>query len=167
MADIVIINPRFEISYWGMEHTLPYLGKRANLPVAWAAPAFDVLQIEEYDWVILGDEPAGLWLARELAAHFAERGESLDTVGPKRQQALRRGFRLFEPLLFDQRREQIARRVRPIGCEFRGPAITLQRRRIDRFLLLLSRRRTEQPEQHLFGILEILVEGQVGVDPHL
>ncbi len=34
MADIVIINPRFEISYWGMEHTLPYLGKRANLPVA-------------------------------------------------------------------------------------------------------------------------------------
>jgi len=34
MADIVLINPRFEISYWGMEHTLPYLGKRANLPVA-------------------------------------------------------------------------------------------------------------------------------------
>ncbi len=34
MADIVFINPRFEISYWGMERTLPYLGKRANLPVA-------------------------------------------------------------------------------------------------------------------------------------
>ena len=34
MADIVFINPRFEISYWGMENTLPYLGKRANLPVA-------------------------------------------------------------------------------------------------------------------------------------
>ena len=34
MADIVLINPRFEISYWGMENTLPYLGKRANLPVA-------------------------------------------------------------------------------------------------------------------------------------
>jgi radical SAM superfamily enzyme YgiQ (UPF0313 family) len=34
MADIVLINPRFEISYWGMEHALPYLGKRANLPVA-------------------------------------------------------------------------------------------------------------------------------------
>jgi len=27
---------------------------RANLPVAWAAPAFDVLQIEEYDWVTAG-----------------------------------------------------------------------------------------------------------------
>jgi radical SAM superfamily enzyme YgiQ (UPF0313 family) len=34
MADIVFINPRFEISYWGMENTLPYLGKKANLPVA-------------------------------------------------------------------------------------------------------------------------------------
>src|SRR5215210_6751073 len=34
MADIVLINPRFEVSYWGMEHTLPFLGKRANLPVA-------------------------------------------------------------------------------------------------------------------------------------
>ena len=34
MADIVIINPRFEISFWGMEHALPLIGKRANLPVA-------------------------------------------------------------------------------------------------------------------------------------
>ena len=34
MADIVIINPRFEVSYWGMEHALPLFGKRANLPVA-------------------------------------------------------------------------------------------------------------------------------------
>jgi radical SAM superfamily enzyme YgiQ (UPF0313 family) len=34
MADIVFINPRFEVSYWGLEHCLPYLGKRANLPVA-------------------------------------------------------------------------------------------------------------------------------------
>ena len=34
MADIVLINPRFEVSYWGMEHALPFFGKRANLPVA-------------------------------------------------------------------------------------------------------------------------------------
>src|SRR5215467_931261 len=34
MADIVLINPRFEISFWGMEHALPLMGKRANLPVA-------------------------------------------------------------------------------------------------------------------------------------
>src|SRR4051812_21889171 len=34
MADIVLINPRFEASYWGLERALPLLGKRANLPVA-------------------------------------------------------------------------------------------------------------------------------------
>ena len=34
MADIVLINPKFEVSYWGMEYALPYIGKRANLPVA-------------------------------------------------------------------------------------------------------------------------------------
>ena len=34
MADIVIINPRFEASFWGMEHALPLFGYKANLPVA-------------------------------------------------------------------------------------------------------------------------------------
>src|SRR5690348_15070047 len=34
MADIVLINSRFEVSYWGLEYTLPLLGKQANLPVA-------------------------------------------------------------------------------------------------------------------------------------
>jgi radical SAM superfamily enzyme YgiQ (UPF0313 family) len=34
MADIVLINPRFEPSYWGLEHALPSFGKRANMPVA-------------------------------------------------------------------------------------------------------------------------------------
>jgi radical SAM superfamily enzyme YgiQ (UPF0313 family) len=34
MADIVIINPRFDISFWGMEHCMRMFGKRANLPVA-------------------------------------------------------------------------------------------------------------------------------------
>lgn len=34
MADIVLINPRFEVSFWGMEHALPLVGKKANLPVA-------------------------------------------------------------------------------------------------------------------------------------
>jgi uncharacterized protein (TIGR02217 family) len=28
--------------------------KRANVPLAWAAPAFDVLQVEDYDWVTSG-----------------------------------------------------------------------------------------------------------------
>jgi uncharacterized protein (TIGR02217 family) len=29
--------------------------KRMNLPVGWAFPAFDVLQLEDYDWVTAGD----------------------------------------------------------------------------------------------------------------
>ena len=34
MADIVLINPRFEPSYWGLEHALHLLGYQANVPVA-------------------------------------------------------------------------------------------------------------------------------------
>ena len=34
MASIVLINPRFDASYWGLEHALPMIGKRANLPTA-------------------------------------------------------------------------------------------------------------------------------------
>ena len=34
MADIVLVNPRFETSYWGLEHALPLFGKRAAMPVA-------------------------------------------------------------------------------------------------------------------------------------
>lgn len=34
MADIALINPRFEASYWGMEYALPIFGKKANFPVA-------------------------------------------------------------------------------------------------------------------------------------
>ena len=34
MADIVLINPRFEVSFWGLEHALPFIGKSAALPVA-------------------------------------------------------------------------------------------------------------------------------------
>jgi radical SAM superfamily enzyme YgiQ (UPF0313 family) len=34
MANIVLINPRFEVSFWGMEHALPFMGKRASMPVS-------------------------------------------------------------------------------------------------------------------------------------
>lgn len=34
MADIVIVNPRFGVSFWGMEQCMGLLGKRANLPVS-------------------------------------------------------------------------------------------------------------------------------------
>jgi uncharacterized protein (TIGR02217 family) len=38
---------------------------RANLPVGWAAPAYDVLQLEDYDWCAAGDTAA---TARGIAA---------------------------------------------------------------------------------------------------
>nr|WP_208404152.1 DUF2460 domain-containing protein [Sphingomonas insulae] len=39
--------------------------KRANMPIGWASPAFDVLQLEDYDWVTDGDAAA---TARGVAA---------------------------------------------------------------------------------------------------
>jgi radical SAM superfamily enzyme YgiQ (UPF0313 family) len=47
MADIVIINPRFEISFWGFEAGLRFLGKRANLPVG-ALPLLAALTPPEH-----------------------------------------------------------------------------------------------------------------------
>lgn len=32
--------------------------KRANVPLQWATPAFDILQLEDYDWVIAGNHGA-------------------------------------------------------------------------------------------------------------
>ncbi len=45
--------------------------KRANLPVGWARPAFDVLQLEDYDWAATGNAGA---TARGLAAAEARLG---------------------------------------------------------------------------------------------
>ena len=56
MADIVIINPRFEPSYWGMDHALPLIGKSANLPVA-CLPLLAALTPREHT-VTLIDENA-------------------------------------------------------------------------------------------------------------
>src|SRR3954452_18031612 len=54
MANIVLINPRFEVSYWGLEHALPLLGKRANLApaclpllAALTPPGHDVTLVDE------------------------------------------------------------------------------------------------------------------------
>ena len=33
MARICLINPRFPTSFWGLNHGLPLLGKKANMPV--------------------------------------------------------------------------------------------------------------------------------------
>ena len=34
MVDIVLLNPAFDVSFWGMEHAMPFFGKKATLPVA-------------------------------------------------------------------------------------------------------------------------------------
>lgn len=54
MADIVLVNPRFDPSFWGFEHALPVVGKRANLPVA-CLPLLAALTPEGHD-VTLVDE---------------------------------------------------------------------------------------------------------------
>ena len=49
--------------------------KRANLPVGWAWPAFDILQLEDYDWVIAGDRSAtskGIELATQRLGYPVE-----------------------------------------------------------------------------------------------
>ena len=33
MARICLINPRFKTSFWGLEHAMPLLGKKSNMPV--------------------------------------------------------------------------------------------------------------------------------------
>ncbi|HEV3260881.1 MAG TPA: radical SAM protein, partial [Gemmataceae bacterium] len=54
MADIVLISPRFEVSYWGLEHALPIVGKRANLPVA-ALPLLAALTPGEHTVTLLDE----------------------------------------------------------------------------------------------------------------
>jgi radical SAM superfamily enzyme YgiQ (UPF0313 family) len=59
MADIVIINPRFNASYWGLEHALPLFGKRANLPVA-CLPLLAALTPDEHRITLLDENVAPL-----------------------------------------------------------------------------------------------------------
>lgn len=44
--------------------------KRANVPVQWAAPVFDVLQLEDYDWVVAGNHGASESAAALMAARL-------------------------------------------------------------------------------------------------
>jgi uncharacterized protein (TIGR02217 family) len=44
--------------------------RRANLPVGWAAPAFDVLQTEDYEWVTAGRRSASAAGAAEVEARL-------------------------------------------------------------------------------------------------
>lgn len=54
MADIVLINPRFEISYWGLEHAMPFLGLKAIMPPA-GLPLLAALTPPEYSVTIIDE----------------------------------------------------------------------------------------------------------------
>jgi radical SAM superfamily enzyme YgiQ (UPF0313 family) len=54
MARICLINPRFPTSFWGLNHGLPLLGKKANMPVL-ALPVLAGLTPEGHE-VVLIDE---------------------------------------------------------------------------------------------------------------
>jgi radical SAM superfamily enzyme YgiQ (UPF0313 family) len=59
MADIALVSPRFEVSYWGMEHALPLLGKRANMPVA-CLPLLAALTPPEHSVTLVDENVAAL-----------------------------------------------------------------------------------------------------------
>ena len=54
MADIVLINPRFETSYWGLEYALPILGSKAIVPVA-GLPLLAALTPSEHHITIIDE----------------------------------------------------------------------------------------------------------------
>ena len=106
MADIVLINPRFEVSYWGMEYALPFIGKRANLPVA-CLPLLAALTPEEHTVTLIDEnvEPID-W----------ERCQRADIVGITGMSVQR--FRMKEILTELKRRGCF--------CVVGGPWVTVQ-----------------------------------------
>lgn len=63
MADIVIVNPRFNTSFWGMEKCMGLLGKRANLPVA-CLPLLAALVPKHHDVTIVDENIEDIDFAR-------------------------------------------------------------------------------------------------------
>jgi radical SAM superfamily enzyme YgiQ (UPF0313 family) len=59
MATIGLINPRFPTSFWGLEHGLPLLGKKANMP-ALALPVLAGLTPSEHQIVLFDENVAPL-----------------------------------------------------------------------------------------------------------
>jgi radical SAM superfamily enzyme YgiQ (UPF0313 family) len=67
MADIVLINPRFEPSFWGLEYALPLLGKRAALPVA-ALPLLAALTPAGHSVTLVDENVEAIDFARAARA---------------------------------------------------------------------------------------------------
>jgi len=54
MARIAIINPAFEVSFWGLEYAQPLMGFQANMPVA-CLPLLAALTPKEHDIVLIDE----------------------------------------------------------------------------------------------------------------
>jgi radical SAM superfamily enzyme YgiQ (UPF0313 family) len=54
MARICVINPRFPTSFWGLNHAMPLLGKKVNMPVL-AMPVLAGLTPPEHEVVLLDE----------------------------------------------------------------------------------------------------------------
>src|SRR3954452_15402070 len=54
MARICLINPRFPTSFWGLDHGLPLLGKKANMP-SLALPVLAGLTPREHEIVLIDE----------------------------------------------------------------------------------------------------------------
>src|SRR5579883_3255974 len=54
MADIVLINPRFTTSYWGLEYAMPIFGAKVVIPVA-SLPLLAALTPEEHNVTIIDE----------------------------------------------------------------------------------------------------------------
>jgi radical SAM superfamily enzyme YgiQ (UPF0313 family) len=63
MADIVLINPRFEASYWGHEHALHLFWKKAAMPVA-ALPLLAALTPSEHTVTLIDENVEAIDFAR-------------------------------------------------------------------------------------------------------
>jgi radical SAM superfamily enzyme YgiQ (UPF0313 family) len=67
MADIVLINPRFEISYWGLEYMMPLVGKRATMPVS-SLPLIAALTPGEHQVTIIDENVEAIDFERAARA---------------------------------------------------------------------------------------------------
>jgi radical SAM superfamily enzyme YgiQ (UPF0313 family) len=54
VADIVLVNPRFPVSYWGMEHVMPIVRKRSFMPIL-GLPLLAALTPDEHQVTIVDE----------------------------------------------------------------------------------------------------------------
>jgi radical SAM superfamily enzyme YgiQ (UPF0313 family) len=74
MADIVIINPKFDMSFWGLQEGLRFLGKQANMPVG-ALPLLASLTAPEHRVTLIDEN------VEELDFDRCERADIVGITG--------------------------------------------------------------------------------------